>query len=124
MYPVMTSYAQEQGYTVVLDASQEQNPVLYAVDSVNITKPVLEAYNQKSGVPAPRPRPSPKLRSRTRPRIRRLIRRPRTRFGLTGLEGVYIEKAPPRGLFDVDAAFLMGVWPQFSNPWAVSGLRL
>lgn len=55
MYPVMTSYAQEQGYTVVLDASQEQNPVLYAVDSVNITKPVLEAYNQKSGVPAPPP---------------------------------------------------------------------
>lgn len=55
VYEVMTSYAQEHGYTLVLDASQQENPVLYAVESVNITKPVLEAYNQKSGVPAPAP---------------------------------------------------------------------
>lgn len=55
VYEVMTSYAQQQGYTLVLDASQQENPVLYAVDSVNITKPVLEAYNQKSGIPAPAP---------------------------------------------------------------------
>lgn len=53
VYAVMASYAKEQGYTVVLDASDQENQVLYAVDSVNITKPVLEAYNQKSGVPAP-----------------------------------------------------------------------
>lgn len=53
VYQVMTSYARQQGYTMVLDASQDENPVLYAVDSINITKPVLEAYNQKSGVPAP-----------------------------------------------------------------------
>ncbi len=55
VYQTMTSYAQQQGYTVVLDASEQENPVLYAVDSVNITKPVLEAYNQKSGIPAPAP---------------------------------------------------------------------
>ena len=53
VYDVMTEYAQKQGYTLILDASQEQNPVLFAVDSVNITKPVLDAYNVKSGVPAP-----------------------------------------------------------------------
>lgn len=57
VYDVMSSYAQQQGYTLVLDASQQENPVLYAVESVNITKPVLEAYNQKSGVPAP-PQPA------------------------------------------------------------------
>ncbi len=53
VYEVMTSYAKDQGYTLVLDASEQENPVLYAVESVNITRPVLEAYNQKSGVPAP-----------------------------------------------------------------------
>ena len=53
VYGVMTSYAKDQGYTLVLDASEQENPVLYAVESVNITRPVLEAYNQKSGVPAP-----------------------------------------------------------------------
>jgi outer membrane protein len=46
---------QQQGYTVVLDVSQQQNPVLWAADSTNITKPILDAYNVKSGVPAPPP---------------------------------------------------------------------
>jgi outer membrane protein len=55
---VMIDYAQKQGYTLVLDASQQENPVLFAVDSVNITKPVLDAYNVKSGVPAPPPQPA------------------------------------------------------------------
>lgn len=55
VYEVMATYAKQQGYTLVLDASQEQTPVLYAVESVNITKPVLDAYNQKSGIPAPAP---------------------------------------------------------------------
>jgi outer membrane protein len=50
---LMTSYAHEQGYTLVLDASQQDSPILYAVDTVNITRPVLEAYNTKSGIPAP-----------------------------------------------------------------------
>jgi len=58
VYDVMTDYAQKQGYTLVLDASQEQNPVLFAVESVNITKPVLDAYNTKSGVPAPPAQPA------------------------------------------------------------------
>ncbi len=58
VYDVLSSYAQQQGYTLVLDASQQQNPVLYAVASVNITKPVLDAYNLKSGVPAPPPTPA------------------------------------------------------------------
>lgn len=58
VYDVMTDYAQKQGYTMVLDASQEENPVLFAVDSVNITKPVLDAFNVKSGVPAPAAQPA------------------------------------------------------------------
>ncbi len=38
---------------LVLDVSQQQSPVLYAPDSTNITKAVIDAYNVKSGVPAP-----------------------------------------------------------------------
>jgi outer membrane protein len=53
---VMTAYAQAQGYTLVLDASDQQSPiVLYATDNNNITKQVIDAYNAKSGVPAPPP---------------------------------------------------------------------
>ena len=52
---VMTDYATKHGYTLVLDASQSQDSptVLYAVPSIDITKAVIEAYNEKSGVPAP-----------------------------------------------------------------------
>jgi outer membrane protein len=51
---LMTDYAQKHGYTLVLDASEEQNAtVLYAVDSTNITKAIIDAYNAKSGIPAP-----------------------------------------------------------------------
>ncbi len=53
VYDVLSTYAQQHGYTLVLDVAQQQTPVLYAVDSTNITKPIIDAYNAKSGVPAP-----------------------------------------------------------------------
>jgi outer membrane protein len=53
VYDVMSSYAQQQGYTLVLDISQQQSPVLYALPSTEITQAVVDAYNAKSGVPAP-----------------------------------------------------------------------
>lgn len=55
VYDVLASYAKEHGYTLVLDVAQQQTPVLYASESTNITKAVMEAYNLKSGVPAPPP---------------------------------------------------------------------
>jgi len=58
VYDVLATYAQQQGYTLVLDVAQQQNPVLYASDSTNITKAVIEAYNVKSGVPAPPAQPA------------------------------------------------------------------
>jgi len=57
VYDVLSAYAQQHGYTLVLDVAQQQTPVLYAVDSTNITKPIIDAYNLKSGVPAP-PQPA------------------------------------------------------------------
>ena len=55
VYDVLATYAQKQGFTLVLDVSQQQNPSLFALPSTDITKPVVEAYNVKSGVPAPPP---------------------------------------------------------------------
>jgi len=51
VYDVLSSYAQQQGYTIVLDVSDQQTPVLYAGQSANITKEIIDAYNVKSGVP-------------------------------------------------------------------------
>lgn len=70
VYDVMQSYAESQGYTLVLDISQQQSPVLFATASSNITKEVIDAYNVKSGVPAPPPQPAadaPKPRGVTPP---------------------------------------------------------
>lgn len=53
VYDVMQAYAQLHGYTLVLDVSQQQSPVLYASEPTNITKEIIDAYNVKSGVPAP-----------------------------------------------------------------------
>jgi outer membrane protein len=50
---VLTNYEQQQGYTLVLDYAQQQSPVLYAQPSTDITKAIIDAYNVKSGVPAP-----------------------------------------------------------------------
>ena len=50
----LDAYAKDHGYTVVLDGGNQQVPVvLYANESTNITKAVIDAYNVKSGIPAP-----------------------------------------------------------------------
>jgi outer membrane protein len=61
VYDVLSTYAQQQGYTLVLDGSgsQQQSPVvLFAGQNIDITKAVIDAYNVKSGVPAPPPQPA------------------------------------------------------------------
>lgn len=61
VYDVLSNYAQQQGFTLVLDetVSRQQAPViLYSDQSTDISKAVLDAYNLKSGVPAPPPQPA------------------------------------------------------------------
>ena len=53
VYDVLQSYAELHGYTMVLDASSQQSPVLYVAAGTDITKEVIAAYNTKSGVPPP-----------------------------------------------------------------------
>jgi outer membrane protein len=53
VYDVLNTYAEQQGYGLVLDVSQQQNPVLFALPSTDISKAIVDAYNVKSGVPAP-----------------------------------------------------------------------
>jgi outer membrane protein len=68
VYDVLATYAQAQGYTLVLDVAQQQSPVLYASDSTNITKAVIDAYNVKSGVPAPPAQPAGAAPARVTPK--------------------------------------------------------
>ena len=53
VFDVLNDYSKQHGYTLVLDIAQQQSPVLFATDSTNITKAIIDAYNTKSGVPAP-----------------------------------------------------------------------
>jgi len=55
VYDVLSKVAETDGYTLVLDISAQQTPILYALPTTDITKPVIEAYNVKSGVPPPPP---------------------------------------------------------------------
>jgi outer membrane protein len=51
---LMSEYAEKHGYTLVLDAGDQQTQtVLYALPTMDITKEIIEAYNTKSGIPAP-----------------------------------------------------------------------
>jgi outer membrane protein len=49
----LDAYAKQNGYAIVLDISSQSSSVLWADTArVDITKPVIEAYNVVSGVPA------------------------------------------------------------------------
>lgn len=50
-------YANAHSIGVIIDASSQQAGVLWANESTNITKPVVDAYNAVSGVPPQAPVP-------------------------------------------------------------------
>ena len=53
MMQVVDKYAQTNGYSVVLDVSNQNTPVLYASNSVDITKEVIDLYDKTVFTPAP-----------------------------------------------------------------------
>ncbi|HTV81882.1 MAG TPA: OmpH family outer membrane protein [Acidobacteriaceae bacterium] len=58
VFDAMSTYAQQHGFGVVLDASQQNSGVLWLTPGADITSAVVEAYNVKSGIPAPAAVPS------------------------------------------------------------------
>jgi outer membrane protein len=50
---VLDKFAKDNSFTLILDVSGQTSPVLWAASSVDITKPVVDAYNAQSGVAAP-----------------------------------------------------------------------
>lgn len=52
MMDTAIKYAQAHAIGVIIDASSPQSGVLWANEGMNITKPVVDAYNVSSGVPA------------------------------------------------------------------------
>jgi len=58
VFDVLSAYTQQHGYSLVLDGTESQQTpsiVLYHVENTDISKAVIDAYNLKSGVPAPPP---------------------------------------------------------------------
>jgi Skp family chaperone for outer membrane proteins len=51
----MRSYAQTNGYTILLDVSAQSSNVLWALPSTDISQAVVDAYNKSSGIAAPPP---------------------------------------------------------------------
>jgi outer membrane protein len=75
VYAVLDAYSNQNKFTMVLDTSAQQTPVLWANQASDITKNVVDAYNAKSGVPAQpaagapaAPRPSTSAPRTTTPR--------------------------------------------------------
>jgi outer membrane protein len=63
---VIEKYAKDHGYVLVLDVSNPQAPVSYASPSIDITKEIIELYDQSSAAlsaPAPAPKPAAPARS-------------------------------------------------------------
>jgi outer membrane protein len=51
---VVTRYANERGFALILDVSNAANtPVLYASNSIDITRDIVELYDKQTSAPAP-----------------------------------------------------------------------
>lgn len=63
MMPVLDKYAKEHGYSVVLDTSSQQTPVIYASNEVDLTEEIIHLYDAAYPVKAaaaPAKSPAPK----------------------------------------------------------------
>lgn len=52
MADVLSKYSKENGYTVVLDTSSQDTPVVYAVPQLDITQEIIRTYDQAHPVRA------------------------------------------------------------------------
>ncbi len=63
MMQVIDKYAQANGFSIILDVSTQNTPVLYASNTVDVTKDIIDLYDKTtfsaSAAPAPAPAPRP-----------------------------------------------------------------
>jgi outer membrane protein len=45
---VLDKYAKDNGYTVIVDVSSPQTPVLWRAESIDVTKEVIEMYDKNA----------------------------------------------------------------------------
>ncbi len=62
---VLNKYSKENAYSVVLDTSSQQTPVLYAANQIDITQDIIRLYDQSypvkaAAAAAPRATPAPR----------------------------------------------------------------
>ena len=50
---VLDKFAKQNGYSVILDVSGQQSPVLWAAQTSDVTQEIVNSYNAQSSVPAP-----------------------------------------------------------------------
>ena len=50
MLDVIDRYSRENGYTLIIDVSGQNNPVLYAIPAINITQDIVRLYDQANPV--------------------------------------------------------------------------
>ncbi|MBZ5512854.1 MAG: OmpH family outer membrane protein [Acidobacteriia bacterium] len=50
---VLDKYAKQGGYSVILDVSGQQSPVLWAAQTSDVTQDIVNTYNSQSSVAAP-----------------------------------------------------------------------
>lgn len=67
--PVIDKYAKDNGFSLLLDSSNPwpQGPLLWATATVDVTKPIVDAYNAQSGVAAPAVKPASSTGATARP---------------------------------------------------------
>ena len=58
MLAVLEKYAAANGYSVILDVSSQSTPVLWASQTTNITKELVDAYNAQNPAAAPAAKPA------------------------------------------------------------------
>ena len=68
MMAVIDKYAKDNGYALILDVSSPQTPVLYASNTIDITKDIIDLYDKGSGTAAPAPGPPAAAKPATPPK--------------------------------------------------------
>lgn len=52
MMVIIDKYAKDNGYSVILDVSSQQTPVLYASNGIDITRDIIALYDKNADAPA------------------------------------------------------------------------